>query len=123
MRPRRPYRVKAGQFDGAFMLDGRHFLLEAKWTSEPVSNKELSFFITNVSQQSLSPQGLFVSIGGFSTDAVRVWEGRGGCPVVLADGSDVMLVLEGRIDLRDLLREKIRVASQDGRFCDRLATF
>ena len=115
LNPRQPYRVTGGQFDGAFLLDGRHYLLEAKWTSERVSNKELSFFITKVMQQSLGPHGLFVSTAGFSTEAVRFWQGRGACPVVLAEGADVMLVLEGRIGLPELLREKIRAASQEGR--------
>jgi hypothetical protein len=115
LAPRRPYRVTGGQFDGAFELDGRHFLLEAKWTQQPASHKELSFFVTKVSQQSLGPHGLFVSMSGFSSETVRVWEARGGCPVMLADGSDIVLVLEGRIDLRQLLRAKIRAASQEGR--------
>jgi len=113
LNPRRPYRVKGGQFDGAFVLDSRHYLLEAKWTNDRVSNKELSFFITKVSQQSLGPHGLFISAGGFSREAVEFWQGRGACPVLLAEG-DVSLVLEGRIGLSDLLREKIRAASQEG---------
>ena len=57
--------------------------------------------------------GLFLSINGFSEDGVRA-HSSGRKMIILMDGSDLMAVLEGRIDLIQLLLRKRRHASQTG---------
>ena len=57
--------------------------------------------------------GLFLSINGFSEDGVRA-HSAGRRLMILMDGSDLMAVLEGRIDLLQLLLRKRRTASQTG---------
>ena len=98
-----------------FEFEGKHFLVESKWTEQRVSNKELSFFITKVSQLQPNPIGLFITSSDFSEEAIRYWESAKDCTVILVDGYDLTLVLEGRIELPHLLQEKVRAASQEGK--------
>lgn len=57
--------------------------------------------------------GLFLSINGFSEDAVRT-HSTGRRLMLLMDGNDLMGVLEERIDLIELLLRKRRYAAQTG---------
>ena len=57
--------------------------------------------------------GLFLSINGFSDDAVKA-HSTGRRLMILMDSSDLMAVIEGRIDLIQLLLRKRRHASQTG---------
>jgi len=57
--------------------------------------------------------GLFLSIDGYSEDGVKA-HSSGRRLVILTDGSDLMAVLEGRIDLVHLLLRKRRKASEAG---------
>lgn len=57
--------------------------------------------------------GLYLSINGFSEDAVKTHSSDRRL-MLLMDGSDLLAVLEGRIDLIQLLLRKRRYASQTG---------
>jgi hypothetical protein len=96
-------------------LDGRHFLLETRWRNEPASVGDLSFFATKVDDKGLGACGLFISMAGFSDEAISQVEGRPKCPVILAVAEDIVAVVESRIGLVDLLRAKVRLASEEGR--------
>jgi len=41
LAPQKPFRVVGEQIDGSLVLDHDVCLLEAKWTKEPVDQKEL----------------------------------------------------------------------------------
>jgi hypothetical protein len=57
--------------------------------------------------------GLFVSVNGFSEDALAQY--REATPFLAMDGADLYLVLEQRVRLDDLLRTKKRHANETGR--------
>lgn len=57
--------------------------------------------------------GLFLAINGFSEDGVKA-HASGRRMLLLMDGSHLMAVLEGRIDLIQLLLRMRREASQTG---------
>ncbi len=57
--------------------------------------------------------GLFLSMSGFSPEALQRLHGPP-LSFILMDGSDLVAVLEGRIDLTSLLIAKRRHASQTG---------
>ena len=57
--------------------------------------------------------GLFLSINGYSEDAIKA-HSAGRKMMILMDGSDLMAVLEERIDLLHLLLRKRRHAAQTG---------
>ena len=111
--PKASFKIAGEQIDGAFSLEGTDYLLEAKWQSKPVPAKELDSLAGKLSRKLENTLGLFLSINGFSADAIKTYA-SGRRLIVFMDGSDLMAVLEGRIDLVQLLLRKRRHAAQTG---------
>lgn len=111
--PRASFKIQGEQIDGAFSFEGTDYLLEAKWQKELVAAKDLDGMVGKLSRKLENTLGLFLSIDGFSEDAVKA-HSSGRRMLVLMDGSDLMSVLEGRIDLVQLLLRKRRRASETG---------
>ncbi|MCP9469535.1 MAG: restriction endonuclease [Nitrospira sp.] len=111
--PKASFRITGEQIDGAFSFEGTDYLLEAKWQREPIGAAELDGMAGKLSRKLDNALGLFLSINGYSEDAVKA-HSSGRRLVILMDGSDLMAVLEGRIDLVQLLLRKRRHASETG---------
>lgn len=111
--PKASFRITGEQIDGAFTFENTDFLFEAKWQTSLISIQDLDAFSGKLSRRLENTLGLFLSINGFSEDAVRA-HSTGRRMLILMDGSDLMAVLEGRIDLIHLLYRKRRYASQTG---------
>jgi hypothetical protein len=111
--PKASFRRVGEQIDGAFTFDNIDYLFEAKWQQELVGLLDLDAFNGKLSRRLENTLGLFLSINGFSDDAVKV-HSTGRRLMILMDGSDLMAVIEGRIDLIQLLLRKRRHASQTG---------
>lgn len=113
LEPHRSFRVAGEQIDGGFTLGGELFLLEAKWQNDPVARADLDIFKVEIERRSENTLGLFVSINGFQATALLLHANQS--PMILMDGGDLYAVLDGRIDLRELLTRKRREASMTGR--------
>ena len=111
--PKASFRITGEQIDGAFSFEGTDYLLEAKWQQDPVGAADLDVLAGKLSRKLENTLGLFLSINGFSSDGVEA-HSSGRRLLILMDGSDLMAVLEGRIDLIQLLLRKRREASQTG---------
>ena len=111
--PRAAFRISGEQIDGSFSFEGTDYLLEAKWQNKPIGAKDLDSLASKLSRKLDNTLGLFVSINGFSDDAVDA-HSSGGRLVVLMDGSVLMAVLEGRIDLVQLHLRKRRTVAETG---------
>ncbi len=111
--PKASFRVVGEQIDGMFTFENNDFLLEAKWQQEPVGISALDAFSGKLNRRLENTLGLFISINGFSVDAIQA-HSTGRRLMILMDGSDLMAVLEGRIDLIQLLARKRRYAAQTG---------
>lgn len=111
--PKASFRITGEQIDGAFSFEGTDFLLEAKWQKYPVAAKDLDGMTGKLSRKLENTLGLFLSVNGFSEDAVKI-HSSGRRLLILMDGSDLMAVLEGRIDLVHLLFRKRRKAAETG---------
>lgn len=102
----RPFRNPGEQIDGHFKYEKFDYLVEVKWTQDASKQSDLSIFDGKIKGKAQSTRGLFVSINGFDDNSIR--KSSGDSPKILfMDGSDLMVVLEGRISLGDLLRLKI----------------
>ncbi len=112
--PKASFRLIGEQIDGAFTFEAIDYLLEAKWQDELVSIQDLDAFSGKLTRKLENTLGLFLSINGFSEDAVKA-HSTGRRLMILMDGSDLMAVLEGRIDLVQLLLRKRRTAAQTGK--------
>jgi len=111
--PRASFRVVGEQIDGAFSFEGTDYLLEAKWQKEPVRACHLDSLAGKLSRKLDNTLGLYLAINGYSEDGVRA-HSSGRRLILLMDGSDLMAVLEGRVDLVKLLLRKRRAAAQSG---------
>ena len=111
--PKASFKVVGEQIDGAFTFQSTDFLLEAKWQKEPVNAADLDSLAGKLTRKLDNTLGLYLSINGYSEDGVRQ-HSSGRRLMILMDGSDLMAVLEGRIDLIQLLLRKRRHASQTG---------
>jgi hypothetical protein len=111
--PKASFKIIGEQIDGAFTFDNTDYLFEAKWQQEPVRIKDLDGFSGKLARKLDNTLGLFLSINSFSEDAVKA-HSSGRRLMILMDGSDLMAIIEGRIDLIELLLRKRRHASQTG---------
>lgn len=111
--PKASFRIVGEQIDGAFTFEGTDYLFEAKWQGAPVNAADLDSLAGKLSRKLDNTLGLFLSINGFSDDGVEAHT-SGKRVMLLMDGSDLMAVLEGRIELTELLLRKRRHASQTG---------
>jgi hypothetical protein len=111
--PRRSFRIEGEQVDGGFTLDKWHFLLEARWRKDAATRDDLGVFKAKVDGKAENTLGLFISVAGFEPTGLTKHSGRSS-PLILADGGDLLAVLEERIDLVDLLTRKYRHAAMTG---------
>jgi len=111
--PKASFRIAGEQIDGAFTFENCDYLFEGKWQTTPVGIEDLDAFAGKLSRKLKTTLGLFLSINGFSEDAVKA-HSTGSRVMILMDGADLMAVIEGRIDLIELLLRKRRHASQTG---------
>ena len=112
--PKAAFRNTGEQIDGAFTLDATEYLFEAKWQQDPVAAQNLDAFSAKVERKLENTLGLFLSINGFSSDAIET-HSSGTPNSILMDGADLHAVLEQRIDFVSLLMRKKRHAAQTGR--------
>lgn len=111
---RRPYRTLTEQIDGHFEFKRFDYLVEARWRVEQPSEADLGAFKTKVDKKLTSTRGLFVSVVGFRPDVVLEFTRGVTSNIVLMDGADLSLILEGHVSLVDALDLKIQKAAQEG---------
>jgi hypothetical protein len=115
LNPRGAFRRVGEQIDGAFVLGGDHYLLEAKWQEKPVILGDLRDLDGAVGSSLDNTLGLFISINDFSSEAIESYSQGNRPRLICMDGGDLMAVLEGRIELPDLLQRKKDFAVQKRR--------
>lgn len=111
---RKPYKTNTQQIDGHFNFDGFDYLVEAKWRNDQPSEQEIGGFKRKIETKLDSTRGVFISINGFREDVIQEYEGHG-CCILFFTGEDISLILEGLIELDEVLRRKIQVAAQTGK--------
>lgn len=112
LAPHSPFKRHGEQIDGAFLLEREHFLSEAKWQKSKPNLGDLRDLDGAVGSSLDNTLGLFVSIFGFAPQAIDGYIQGNRPRIICMDGGDLMMVLEGRIDLAELLLRKKEVAAQ-----------
>jgi len=117
LTPREAFRIAGEQIDGSFELDHEVYLLEAKWQQDPSPAADLYVFREKVEGKSKFTRGVFLSINGVSKDAADAIT-RGKQPnFFIADGYDIMMLLEDNMDLSTFLRRRQRLLAEEGCVC------
>lgn len=111
---RPPYRAGSEQIDGHFAFKSFDYLVEARWRSSLPNQADLGAFKMKIDKKISSTRGLFVSISGFRPEVVEEFNRGVASNIVLMDGQDLALILEGHVSLVDALDMKIQKAAQEG---------
>ena len=112
MEPRLAYVLDTEQIDGSLSFDTDDYIVEARWRSDPTSRGDADIFAAKVRRKGKNALGLFVSVGGFSQDALK--EYANATPFMALDGAHLMAVLDQRVRLDDLLKRMKRYANETG---------
>jgi len=99
--------VGAEQIDGAFKLDGWHYIVECRWRKKLSDIRELDGVLGQVNRSGKQTMGLFLSINGWSDNVVPLLKQNPDKSIFLMDGYDLRSVLERPLSLRDFLNAKL----------------
>ncbi len=110
--PRIRLRPTGEEIDGSFVLDQRIYLLEAKWHAKPLPASTIYAFKGKVDGKLFGTIGIFISMSGYSEDAIDALTAGKGLNVVLMDANDI----EASINhgFAHILRVKLRAAAEEG---------
>lgn len=112
LEPRVAYSLGREQIDGAFSFNTDDYVLEARWWKTPIGRDHLDVFKTKISRKGKNALGLYISISGFTKDAIDEYSDS--APFITMDGMDFMAVLDERVRLDDLLLRKKRHSNETG---------
>lgn len=112
MEPHLAYSTDTEQIDGSLSFDTDDYVLEAKWILGPVDRAAGDVFAAKVHRKGKNALGLFVAIDGFSKPLQDAFSMS--TPFITMDGTDLFLVLDGRVRLDDMLKAKRRYANETG---------
>ena len=112
LEPRLRVRPSGEEIDGSFHFGDRTYLLEAKWHGAPIPASSIYAFKGKVDGKLSGTIGIFVSMSGYSEEAVDALTAGKGLNVLLFDRSDI----EGCVDygFTRVLRAKLRAAAEEG---------
>lgn len=114
IRYRKSYKAEGEQVDGFFAFGGFDYLVEARWRQTQPTLQDLLAFKGKVDRKIESTRGVVVSMIGFRDDIVQRLREAGPANLILVNGYDLILVLEGRVSLIDALQAKVDKAAQEG---------
>jgi hypothetical protein len=110
---RRPYNTGGRQIDGSMTIDGTTYLVELKFTASQAGGPDIDIFRGKVESKADNTMGLFLSMAGYSSVAVREASGKKST-LLLLDASHIYLILTGGMHCLDVVRRIRRHASQTG---------
>lgn len=114
LEPRAGYKPSGEQIDGSIYLDGRIYLLEAKWHADPLPASTLYQFKGKVDGKLLGTLGIFISMSGYGEDAVDALTLGKGLNVILVDRADMDAAIMREKGIKDILKLKLRKAAEEG---------
>jgi hypothetical protein len=112
MEPRLSYVLEREQIDGSVSFDTDDYIVEARWWKDSVGRGDADIFATKVRRKGKNALGIFISVNGFSGDALKEYSQQ--TPFLAIDGTDLMCVLDQRVGLDELIRRKKRHANETG---------
>lgn len=95
------------QIDGAFRLDGWHYLVECRWRTHPADIRQMDGLLGQVRRSGAQTLGVFLAINGWSPNVVPLLKQNPEKRMLLMDGYDLRRVLADPLDLRALLQAKL----------------
>jgi hypothetical protein len=105
----RPFTRNEGaeQIDGAFKLEGWHYLVECRWRQKLADIRELDGLKGQVDRSGKQTMGFFLSVNGWSHNVPRLLRQNPEKSIILMEGYDLRTVLSGSVDLRHFVLAKV----------------
>jgi hypothetical protein len=114
LNPRGSFRVNHEQIDGSFAWETRTYLVEAKWVKTPIGGAEFGAFQYKIAGRTVDTRGLYISINGYSPQAISGLNGKGALNFVCIDGSHLFRTLQPGGSFKKLLEVIWRHAHETG---------
>jgi hypothetical protein len=114
LEPRLHYRSRGEEIDGSFVVNGRVFLLEAKWHDSPIAASALYAFKGKVDGKLVGTLGIFISMSDYSVDAVDALTVGKDMNVLLFDKGDLDACMDRNVGFKTVLGFKLRLACEIG---------
>ncbi len=95
------------QIDGAFKLDGWHYIVECRWREKLTDIRQVDGLLAQVGRSGKQTLGMFLSVNGWSENVPPLIKQNSDKCLFLTDGYDLRCVLALQADLRDLLFAKL----------------
>lgn len=94
------------QIDGHFKYEKFDYLVECKWESGVIKQKELSIFDGKIRGKAQSTRGLFLAANGFDLNAIQKFSGDSP-RIILMTGDDLAMILSGQVLFFDAMKAKV----------------
>jgi len=108
------FRPRGEELDGSFLYGSRIYLLEAKWHADPLPASSIYQFKGKVDGKLVGTIGVFISMSGFSNDAIDALIYGKSLNVLLFDGKDIEKCIRENMGFTNGLEKKLRAASESG---------
>lgn len=95
------------QIDGAFRLEGWHYLVECRWRKKLDDIRNLDGLQGQVGRSGKQVMGVYLSINGWSENVPALLKQNPEKNIILMDGYDLRVVLAYQIGLHEFLLAKV----------------
>lgn len=95
------------QIDGAFRLEGWHYIVECRWRRKLSDIRELDGLSGQIARSGRQTMGVFLSMNGWSDNVIPLLRQNPDKSIILMNGYDLRTVLSAQIDLRSFLSAKV----------------
>lgn len=106
------YRTKTEQIDGHLKFGSFDYLVEIKWTKDPIKQKDVNIFLGKIKNKAQSNRGFMLSISGFDQSAVDA--SKTDRNLIFMDVMDFISVVEQRSTFYDLMKTKEDILVKHG---------
>lgn len=102
------------EIDGSFILNSKTYLFETKWHSKQISASSIFTFKGKVDGKLVGTVGFFISISGYSPNAVEALIKGKDINVLLFDGDDLKKAMSVEGGFQKACEIKLRAATEEG---------
>lgn len=114
LSPSASYKPTGEEIDGSFELDNKTYLLEMKWHGNPLPASQVYTFKGKVDGKLVGTVGVFISVSGYTKNAVDAIRFGKELNIILFDRNDFELALSDGCSFEEVLRYKLRAAAKEG---------
>ncbi len=114
LEPRTGFRPKGEEIDGSFFFGHSVFLIEAKWHKSEMPASSIYQFKGKVDGKLIGTIGVYLSMSGFSSEAVDALTYGKSIDIILFDNEDFKTCIYEDNGFTQVLSRKLRMATEKG---------